>query len=274
MNARWMLAIVVAITGAQTAQAQAPWQFRFEAGQVLNYRVKHDTTVTEVIDGGKHQFKSQLALLKRYRIADVDTQGVATVEVSLAAMRNEQTRPNGEVLLFDSADPAKSTPELRDQLGKYIGTTLAVLRIDTTGKVVTVKQGPAARYFAEPPFTLVLPGTPVKEGEGWVRGFDITLEPPLGTGEKHAAQQEFRCTKLTAGQATISLKTAFKKVPEAVQERMPLVQKETQGEVVFDVTAGRIAEVRLTIDRTLENHQGPGSSYRFQSTYAEALSAP
>jgi hypothetical protein len=50
---------------------------------------------------------------------------------------------------------------------------------------------------------------------------------------------------------------------------MPLVQKETQGTVVFDVAAGRVAEVRLTVDRTLENHQGPGSSYHFESSYSE-----
>jgi hypothetical protein len=269
MNARWTLAVLIVTTGTSGAQAQAPWQFRWNKGEVLTYRVKHETMVTEVVDGGKHQFKSQLNLLKRYRITDVDTHGTVTIEVSLAAMRNEQTRPNGEVLLFDSADVAKSTPELREQLAKYVGTTLAVLQIDAAGRVVAVKQGQTARYLAEPPFTLVLPGVPLQEGQPWVRNFDITLEPPLGTGEKHAAQQEFRCTKLAGGQATIALKTGFKNLPETVQERMPLVQKESQGEVVFDIAAGRVAAVRLTIDRTLENHQGPGSSYRFQSVYAE-----
>jgi hypothetical protein len=110
-------------------------------------------------------------------------------------------------------------------------------------------------------------------GQTWVRDFELVMEPPLGTGEKHAAQQEFHCTKLAAGTAAIAVKTAFKEMPEAVQEQMPLVQKESEGELLFDVTAGRVTEVRLTIDRTLANHQGAGSSYRFQSSYTERLVA-
>jgi hypothetical protein len=269
MHKAWML---VGLTAAIAPAAQAQ-QFRFTKGETLAYRVKHDTTVTEVVDGAQRQFKSHLELLKQYRVADVDAQGVATLEYSLAAMRSEQTRPSGDVLRFDSTDPAKSTTELRDQLAKYVGTTLAVLRIDITGTVVAVKQGPA-RHFDEPPFTLVLPGrVSASEGTSWSRVFDVTLDPPLGTGEKHAAEQRWAWTKLVGGKATIALTTSFKKMPEAIQERIPLVQKETQGNVTFDVAAGRVLAVRLAVDRTLMNHQGEGSSYRYESTYTEDLAA-
>jgi hypothetical protein len=268
MHKQWMLAVLLAGI-APAAQAQ---QFRWTKGETLTYRVKHDTTITEVVDGAQRQFKSRIELLKRYRVADVDAHGVATLEYSLAAMRSEQTRPSGDVLRFDSTDPAKSTPELRNQLAKYIGTILAVMRIDQTGNVIAVKQGPA-RYREEPPFTLVLSGGPIREGISWTRDLDVTLDPPLGTGEKHAALQEWRCTKLAGAIATIALKTSFRKIPEAVQERMPLLQKETQGEVVFDTTPGRVVSVRLTVDRTLMNHQGEGSSYRYESTYTEDLAA-
>ncbi len=271
MTARSMLVVLLAGTYAATAQAQTPWQFRWEKGQILSYRVKHLTTVTEVVGNGKQQFGSRLELTKRYRILDVDATGVATLDYSVTAMRNEQTRPNGEVLLFDSTDPAGSTPGIRDQLAKYVGTVLAVLRVDAAGKVVEVKQGPAERYADEPPFTLVLPGAAVAEGAAWLRKFDVTLHPPLGTGEKYPAEQECRCTKIAGGKAAIALKTAFKTAPASVQEQIPLVPKEVQGEAIFDVTAGQIAEVRLSVDRTLDNHQGPGSSYHFQSTYTEEL---
>ena len=82
-------------------------------------------------------------------------------------------------------------------------------------------------------------------------------------------QRERYLPAVARGEATIAVATKFRAMPESVQERMPLIQKETQGTVVFDVKAGRVAEVRLTVDRTLENHQGPGSSYHFESTYTE-----
>src|SRR5947209_3413245 len=147
MHKAWMLTLLTAAI-APAAQAQ---EFRWTKGDTLAYRVKHDTTVTEVVDGAKRQFKSHLELHKRYRVMDVDADGIATLDYSLTEMRTEQTRPSGDVLRFDSTDPAKSTPELRDQLGKYVGSTLAVLRIDRTGNVVAVKKGPA-RHLTEPPF--------------------------------------------------------------------------------------------------------------------------
>jgi hypothetical protein len=273
MKTHCVLVLLLSVTAPPAVLAQTPIQFRWQKGAVLSYKVKTVTAVTEVVSGGKQQFGSRLDLTKRYRVVDVDTGGTATLEYSVTAMRNEQTRPNGEVLLYDSADLAKSTPGLREQLGKFVGTTLAVLRVDPTGAVVEVKQGPPGRYTAEPLFTLVLPKFPVQAGKEWTRPFDLKLDPPLGTGEKYAAKQECRCTKLEGGKATIALATSFKPLPESVQERMPLVQKETQGRVVFDIAAGRVAEVRLTVDRTLDNHQGPGSSYHFESSYSEQYTA-
>jgi hypothetical protein len=268
MRTRYFVAIMLAMIGPNAVWSQPALHFRWQKGQILTYKVTHVTAVTEVVRDTKQQFGSRLDLTKRYRVADVDGKGLATLEYSVTAMRNEQTRPNGEVLLFDSADPVKSTPGLREQLAKYVGTTLAVIRVDAVGQVIEVKQGPADRYGAEPPFALVLPPSAVEIGQVWTRAFDLTLDPPLGTGEKYKAQQECRCKKLEAGKATIALATTFKTTPESVQERLPLLQKEVQGEVVFDMTAGRVADVRLTVDRTLANHQGPGSSYHFESTYS------
>ena len=100
--------------------------------------------------------------------------------------------------------------------------------------------------------------------------FTITLDPPLGAGEKHLAEQVSACSKIEAGKATLTVSTKLKTPPESPQELVPLVQKLMQGQVVVDLTAGRIDSVQLGVDRTVENHQGRRSSYRFRTrTYAE-----
>ena len=57
-------------------------------------------------------------------------------------------------------------------------------------------------------------------------------------------------------------------------DRIPLLQKLAQGQIVFDIPTGRLISARVNIDKTLENHQGPGSNYRFQSYYSEDLITP
>src|SRR5262245_56033690 len=135
MARTWMLAVLAAAVTASPALAQnAAWRFRWQNGQVLYYRVDHTTTVSETVSGNKVVTGSKLSLIKRWDVSAVDDKGVATLRLSVTAMRHEQSRPNGETLMFDSANPDKSTPELREQMGKFIGQTLAVLRVDSLGR--------------------------------------------------------------------------------------------------------------------------------------------
>lgn len=265
------LVLVCAVT--PWASAQSTWQFKWHKDQPLDYRVQHVTSVVEIVGGKKTETSSQLDIVRRWRVLDVDAQGVATLEQMLLGLRNEQKRPGGEVLLFDSSDLQKSTPELRG-MAKFLNTPVATLRVDGIGRVVEVKQGPANKFESEPPFTVVLPMAQAAEGQAWVRPFTITLEPPLGAGEKYAAEQKYSCAKIVNNRAALAVSTTLKNPPESASDLVPLLQKQMAGQVVFDLAKGCVEQVQLSVDRTVDNHQGQGSSYRFASTYVETLVAP
>jgi hypothetical protein len=265
------MAVVLAVSAAAPAQT-AGWRFRWEKGQVLTYRVEQTTTVAEVVGDRKNGFTSKLALTKRWRVTDVDGDGVATVELSLASMRNELTDRDGELHVFDSADPDKADKQMKEELSKYVGAVLAVLRVDGLGRVVEVKEskfGPASKFESDLPFKAVVPGADVKEGTAWERKYQITLEPPQGTGEKYDARQKYVCKSVKDGAATLALTTTLVNPPEGAGDQAPLAQSQPEGEVVFDVKAGRLQSAKLHIDKEIKNHQGDGSSYRFTSSYLE-----
>src|SRR5205823_7892125 len=102
-----------------------------------------------------------------------------------------------------------------------------VLRIDGTGKVLEVKEGkygPPSRYESEPPFVVILPEATVVAGQSWERAYQITLEPPQGTGKKYEAAQKYLCKAIDNGAATVSLTTTVKTLPEAIADQAPLLQ--------------------------------------------------
>jgi hypothetical protein len=270
MLRRAYIAAFIMFSFTTPSEAQTPWLFRWTKGEILTTNVEHVTLVAETIAGKKSDITSKLSIVKRWRVLDVDAQGTATLEQSLASMRNEQVRPGGDTLLFDSNNLDKSTPELKGMM-KFINVPVATIRVDRLGRVVEIKSGPKDKYEAEPPFAMVLPGQPTAAGQAWVRPFTIVLDPPLGVGEKYQAEQTARVAKIDGGKAIIDLTTTIKNPPEAASDKVPLLQKELTGQLVFDLASGRIASVRLTVDRTVENHQGAGSSYRFASQYVEQL---
>ena len=267
-----MAAVLAGLVLASGAWAQTPGRWRWQAGQVLVYRVEQTSRAAEVVGDARVEVATRHTVTKRWQVLGVDAAGVATLQLSQTALAYEATRPDGEVLRFDSAQPDKSTPQIREQFSRYVGQPLAVLRVDRQGKVVEVKEskfGPASKFENEPPFLALLPDDGPRAGQAWQRAYQVTLDPPQGTGEKFAAVQHYTCKAVADNLATVALSTEVTALPPALADRVPLVQLQPEGEVVFDLQAGRLRSASLKIDKELKEHQGPGSSYRFQSTYTE-----
>jgi hypothetical protein len=255
---------------ASLAQAQAP-RFRWQSGQVLVYRTEHNTVASYVMGENKDETKTRVQSIKRWQVMDVDSAGLATLQVSLQALFFETTPLSGEPFVFDSAHLDKSTPALRKQYENYIGQPLVVVRIDGQGKVLEVKEArpgySAAKYESEPAFKLLLPAEPLKEGTSWERAYQIVLEPPQGTGdEKYAAVQRYICKGVADHLATVSLATEMKSVPAAQEDQVPLWQMQPEGEIVFDLQAGRLQKATLKIDKQAKIE---GGNTHFESVYTE-----
>jgi len=269
---RALTPVVVVLCATQAAPAQPAWRFRWQAGQVLLYRVEQQTRSLEVDADGKVETKTRVRLVKRWQVLAVDKDGVATLRHSLVSLRLENTAPSGETIVFDSSDPAKSDAQLREQMAPMVGVPLSTLRVDGRGRLIEVEEskfGPASRYEAELPFLIALPGTEAKAGQSWQREYQITVEPPQGTGEKYAAVQTYSCRRVQGAGAYLGLKTEMKTLPEALGDQVPLLRLQPEGEVVFDLGAGRLHAARLQVRKELKDHQGAGSSYLFESTYTE-----
>jgi hypothetical protein len=267
-----LLVTIVSLVFASAATAQSAWRFRWQQGQVLIYRVEESVTASETLTEGKSESKTKASLVKRWQVQSVDTAGVATVQLSLDKLRLEKTTSGGDMLIYDSSDPAKSDSQMKEQLGRYVGQPIAILRLDGFGNVVEVKKsefGPASRFEADLPFKLGLLGVEFRAGQSWERNYKVTLEPPQGTGEKYDAVQHYSCKSISNGVASITLTTTLKTMPESLLDRVPLLQLQPEGELVFDTQSGLMRSARLVIDKELKGHQGEGTSYRFQRTYVE-----
>lgn len=274
MRAFMVVAVLVSAVPSAAAQSQPKgWRFQWKVGQQLSYKTEQTTAVVEEVEGKKAETKSTLATTKQWQVTDVAADGTATLSLSLAALRVETTSPTGEVMRFDSADPDKSTPQLKEQMTKYVGAPVAVLRVSDRGKVVEVKEcrfGSASRFESEPPFVLTFPDD--VRAPSWERNYEITVDPPQGTGEKYPTTQKYGCRAVNGNIATVFVRTALGKQPEPLADQIPLLQFQPEGDVQFDFHAGLMKSARLHVQKELKNHQGEGSSYRLESNYQEELS--
>jgi len=267
------IAVVFAVALPTTVFAQAP-QFRWTAGQVLTYRVNQTTSATEQTAEQSQTTATRLDLVKNWKVVAVDPAGVATLSMSLSRLRMETKTPGGESLLFDSSDLAKSSPALRDEMAKFVNVPLTVVRLDSRGRLVEVKEskfGPASRLESDLPFKVVLPDGALAVGQAWERKFQIKLEPPQGTGETFDAVQKLTVKSASGPGVVIAVATSVSNLPDAPADQIPLVPLQPVGEVVFDTSKGILRGVKFQIQRELPGYQGDGSKYTFTSSYVEDL---
>lgn len=267
------LILLLLVTKTFAADSEAGL-FQWKKGQILTYQVNHSTQALEIISDAKTEFKNQLELTKRWKVEEVAKDGMATLSLHLEAIKIQTTTPKGDVISFDSSKPKEGTPQLKEQMEKYIGPRIAMIVVDNQGRVRSVKEsnfGSASKYEMELPFGLVVPPGQIQKGTQWIRPYHITVEPPQGTGEKIDSNQKYECLAISGSKATIKVSTELKQPPTAAADLFPLLPFLVEGEVTLDTSKGVVLETTLKTDKTLKGHQGENSSYQFLSVFKESL---
>jgi len=91
-------------------------RWKWVKGQSLSYQSEQVTHASDVINNNRIETSTRLQVLKRWDVLAVDKDGIGTLQLKLRALKLETTTPGGEALTFDSTNPEKGTPQLRDKL--------------------------------------------------------------------------------------------------------------------------------------------------------------
>ncbi|GBD36361.1 hypothetical protein HRbin36_01484 [bacterium HR36] len=274
MCKHWVLFSLVGVSILARGYAQENPRFRFQPGEVLQYRVQQTTKVMHTLAGETSVLESSTELVKRWEIQEVGADGTVVMQLTIPQIKLTQKLPTGQSVHYDSTKPDDSHPALKQQMEQFLGKPTVRLKIDARGNVlqaqplVTVSVG---HFASEPPFAVVLPPEPWKTQLRWTRPYSLVLEPPLGTGDEYQAEQQLELRALNERQAEITWVTHVKGAPTTATERIPLLQKLTRGVAVFDLTTHRVTLIRMQAGGAVEGHEGPNSKYEFVSEYIERL---
>jgi hypothetical protein len=274
MSRVFILAIVSACIGVVPALAQEPARFKWETGQELTYRVDQTTSVSDITEKKSVETSTKLTLTKHWQVLSVDDRGVATLQMSLLALRMETKKPDGDTVIFDSTDADPANSKLNKDLLQFVGPPIATLKMDSQGRLIEVKEskfGPASRYTSDLPFKIVLPDVGVSEGKSWHRDYQIKLEPPQGASETFDAVQKYTCKAATVTLLVVGMSTTIKNRPESPTDQIPLIPMQAEGRISFSLADGRMKKAELTMAREITGHRGDGSKYIYRSTYVEEL---
>jgi hypothetical protein len=260
--------LAVSLAWADGTQPVVHIGFAFKRGQLLYYRVEQATTATDMLGDSRASLATRVEQIRCWQVRDVEGDGTALVQLWVQKLKVSQRLPSGEQWEYDSTAAERASPPLRQRLDPFVGRPVALLRVDSRGSVVGVVhavEGWPTHFEQDPPFVVILPGRQLAMGQVWQRNYAIVLDPPLGTGQRYLAQQQYQVRSLDNGTAIIGFSTTLAESPHDATHRLALLQFLPQGEAVFDLQSGLVVSARFVSSGTVEGHQGQGSRYELHS---------
>jgi hypothetical protein len=270
------LSAVLALAGLAPAAeppAAAPvrLEYRFRVGETIVMEVAHRALTETTINDTTETVETMTDSRKIWTVTGVDVAGRATIEHSVDGVTmTSRTSDRGEVRWSSAgdADPPPGYETVRQSLG----VPLARMVVDRDGRIVDrVELRPCPPANTGDLVVVPLPDEPVAAGAEWTVPQEVVVEVPHGPRRAIRTRLRYRLESVIDGRATIKVDTTVLTPVDDPRLEARLLERIWDGEIVFDVEAGRVTSRSTGIDRRVVGFGGPQSSVRYKAALEERL---
>ena len=238
-------------------------RYKFHVGDALRWTVVHRSQIHTSISGTAQTAETTTSSVKVWRVHEVKPNGQIVFDhmVESVDMRHRLTGRD-EVHYSSLTDPV--APKGFEDIARAVGVPLALVTIDSQGKLIERKQNfVKAAVAGQGEITIQLPDHPVAVGSHWTSLNNLDLPLSDGTTRRFKTMQSFTLQSVKTGVATITVSTQFMMPIMDPAVEAQVVQYETAGSVRFDIDAGQILARQIDVDRSVVGFRGEASSIRY-----------
>lgn len=260
--------------------------YKFIPNQSVHYEVVHEMEIINQLNEQTETSRNKSESRKHYRVLAVEPDGSGNLELIIDRVHMTASVGGKPAEVFKS-DDAAAQPEKYKHILRTVGKPQATIRFSPAGAPLKVAPilpvaanqpavagGSANGQEASPESYLTpLPEQPVAVGDIWKERFQLdAVADKLPV--KITMQREYRLAAVEANRALIEFRTVILTPVHDPAISAQLIQRETQGKIVFDLARGQVVSRDVGIDRTVINPFGSKSSMRAVSRYQERLITP
>ena len=243
--------------------------YHFDKGETIQYRVEHLATVDTKISGTKQVTKSTTTSTKELVVEAVEPESIQFVH-SVKDVRLWRKDDGSEEIRFDSRTD-KQAPSEYKHVTETIGKPLATITINRAGRVIARESKSKSPDLGFGGLMVPLPEDEVKVGESWKVPKTLRLRQRDGRLKQVKTQMRYRLEQVKTGVATISVKTEVLTPVTDATLKSQLVQQISNGDIKFDIDAGRVISKQLDWSENVIGFSGPGSNMKYLARFTETL---
>ncbi len=268
-DARQIAAELDAAKKRATEEAYS-FRYQFAPGEKICWRVKHLSTTEATIQGVTETTRARTLSTKVWDVQDVDADGNITLVHSVSDVDMWQKISDKPEVRYNSLTD-KTPPPPYMHVATMVNTPIATVKMTPAGKILS-RQGAANQVnLGLGEIVIPLPYEPVKIGQQWQVSSDIPIRRPDGTTRRIKTRIAYTLRSVKTGVATIEVRTEVITPVNDPQIQAQLVQQLTDGEIRFDLDAGRVLSREIGWDETVVGFKGHDSMMKYLARFTEEL---
>jgi hypothetical protein len=201
---------------------------------------------------------------KSWRVIDA-SKGLVTFEYWIDGIDMSQQVGDAEEIKYSSREPGDYIPPQFSMTADKVGKRVSTIRIDDTGMVVARSDIRNPPHMGMGDVTMPLPKGPVSIGATWEIPREMKINRRDGTQRVVKFRELFKLEQISAGVATVSVKSEPLSTMGEPSEEAQILQQLSNGTIRFDVDAGRMISKELAWDHQVVAFSGPGSVLEYSA---------
>jgi hypothetical protein len=256
---------------AATSPGNVRLAYRFQKGDRIDMAVAHRALTETTMNGTTQTVETMTDSTKTWKVVALDDAGRATLEHSVDDVTmTSRTSDRGEVRWSSGSDAPP--PQGYESVRPSLGVPLSRLVVDRDGRVVERQElRPSPPSSTGDLVVVPLPDGPVAPGAEWTIPQEVVVEVPNGPRKLVRTRLRYRLDTIADGIATIRVDTTVLTPIDDPRLEARLLERIWDGEIRFDIDAGRVISRRTGIDRRVVGFGGPESSVRYKASLEETV---
>ena len=245
------------------------FRYRFEPGMVIASEVTHLAKTDTKIDSSEQNSHSRTVSQKTWNVTYVE-KGEMTFEYKIVEIDMSQRIGTGSEIRYSSKsgeEPAVQFQAAADSVGKVIST----VTIDEQGMIIARSDETNPPNLGMGDITLPVPKNPIAVGATWEVPRELRIRREDGSFKTVRFRELFRFDKVSAGVATIAVRSEMLTVIAEPKEEAQVLQQLSNGTIKFDIDAGRMISKELGWDKVVVGFSGAGSVMDYSARLDEQV---
>ena len=258
---------------AKRLQQQQKYDLRYKLkqGETVRLKITHSASTKTQMAGFTEDLSSRMESIKTWKVSNVDSRGNMTFVITWDSFVGWEQIGDEDPISYDSKDAEAEVPEMYLGTVEYIGKPLSVLTISPKGEIVDRKSSIKESALGVGGVTVPLPQESISVGHRWAVPTIFTANDENGRSRKVKARLVYELVKVSGQNGYIKFRTELLTPNISEKVKSTIMQKMTDGYVVFDLQQGRPIKKQIEWDEKSQGFEGPDSSLTYIAKMVEEL---